>query len=229
MAGIKTGISGQINNNIVTDGLVFYVDPAYKKSYPGSGTNANSLVGSIDGTFQNSPGFEPNNNGIFEFDGTDEKIQLTNSQDLCPEDGDFTFNIWANPTNYTGTWQGWFVGSGTGALWIGISSNGKYTLRKFNGSVAGTISYTPNPTTGIWTNVTITKIGSTATLYYNGISQASGTDNETYAQYTTYIGDDNHNNDYNGRFGPIMFYKGKGLTQAEVTQNYQAQKERFGL
>ena len=25
MAGVKTGISGQVNNNIVTDGLVFYI------------------------------------------------------------------------------------------------------------------------------------------------------------------------------------------------------------
>lgn len=30
MAGVKTGISGQINNNIVTDGLILYIDPGYK-------------------------------------------------------------------------------------------------------------------------------------------------------------------------------------------------------
>jgi len=226
MAGIKSGINGQINNNIVTDGLVFYMDPAYKKSYPGSGTNANSLVGSIDGTFQNSPGFEPNNNGIFEFDGTDEKIQLTNSQDLCPEDGDFTFNIWANPTSYISVYEAWFVTATSNGLWIGTYS-GNYILRAYG--VSNQLSFSTRPTTGVWTNVTITKIGSTATLYYNGISKTSSTDNKTYVQSTTYIADDGGGADYNGKFGPIMFYKGKGLTQAEVTQNYQAQKERFGL
>ena len=44
MAGIKSGINGQINNNIVTDGLIFYVDPAYKKSYPGSGSTIKNLI-----------------------------------------------------------------------------------------------------------------------------------------------------------------------------------------
>ena len=36
--GMSFGITAETGNNIVTDGLVFYVDAAYKKSYPGSGT-----------------------------------------------------------------------------------------------------------------------------------------------------------------------------------------------
>ena len=227
MAGIKTGISGQINNNIVTDGLVFYVDPAYKKSYPGSGTTVNDLVGTIEGTFQNSPGFESNNNGIFEFDGSDDRISLTSSPNLSPGTGDFTFSIWANPTSYTGTYMGWFVIATTGGLWIGISNNNEYILRAYG--VANIVSFSTKPTTGVWTNVTITRISNTSTIYYNAVSKGSNTDNRDYGQATGYIADDGGGTDYNGKFGPIMFYKGKGLTQAEVLQNYQAQKERFGL
>ena len=44
MAGVKTGISGQINNNIVTDGLVFYTDAAYKISYPRSGAITHNII-----------------------------------------------------------------------------------------------------------------------------------------------------------------------------------------
>ena len=61
MAGVKTGISGQINNNIVTDGLVFYIDPAYKKSYPESGTTCNGLINDIEGTLSTSNIFENSN------------------------------------------------------------------------------------------------------------------------------------------------------------------------
>ena len=36
--------------NVVTDGLVFAVDAANKKSYPGSGTTWTDLAGSNNGT-----------------------------------------------------------------------------------------------------------------------------------------------------------------------------------
>ena len=77
MAGIKTGISGQINNNIITDGLVFYVDPAYKRSYPGSGTNINNLITpSITGSLESGTTFETNNNGIFSFQLFDKILDI---------------------------------------------------------------------------------------------------------------------------------------------------------
>ena len=44
--GSSFGIISQTGNNIQTEGLVFYVDPAYKKSYPGSGTTATNLINS---------------------------------------------------------------------------------------------------------------------------------------------------------------------------------------
>ena len=50
MPGISAGLGGQVNNNIQTDGLIFYVDSAYKKSYLGSGTTWNDLGGSNNGT-----------------------------------------------------------------------------------------------------------------------------------------------------------------------------------
>ena len=43
---------------IVTDGLVFAVDAANKKSYPGSGTTWTDLAGSNNGTLTNGPTFD---------------------------------------------------------------------------------------------------------------------------------------------------------------------------
>ena len=43
---------------IVTDGLVFAVDAANKKSYPGSGTTWTDLAGNNNGTLTNGPTFD---------------------------------------------------------------------------------------------------------------------------------------------------------------------------
>ena len=43
----------QYNPKVVTDGLVFYVDAANKRSYPGTGTTWTDLKGGNNGTFNN--------------------------------------------------------------------------------------------------------------------------------------------------------------------------------
>ena len=45
------------NNVIVSDGLVLYLDAANTRSYSGSGTSSNSLVGGIGATLVNGVGF----------------------------------------------------------------------------------------------------------------------------------------------------------------------------
>ena len=61
---------------IVTDGLVFAVDAANKKSYPGSGTTWTDLAGSNDGTLTNGPTFDSGDGGSIVFDGTDDYVEF---------------------------------------------------------------------------------------------------------------------------------------------------------
>ena len=42
--GSSFGIGAETGNNIVTDGLIFYIDPAYKISYPGHGSTFNIIT-----------------------------------------------------------------------------------------------------------------------------------------------------------------------------------------
>ena len=42
--GSSFGITSETNNNIQTDGLVYYLDAAYKSSYPRSGTTWSDLA-----------------------------------------------------------------------------------------------------------------------------------------------------------------------------------------
>ena len=62
--------------NIVTDGLVFYLDAGNSRSYSGSGITVNSLIGGLGCTFVNGVGFTTTNNGSFVFDGTNDYISI---------------------------------------------------------------------------------------------------------------------------------------------------------
>lgn len=59
---------------IVTDGLVLCLDAANARSYPGTGTTWNDLIGNFSGTATNGVSFTNDNAGSVFFDGTDEKI-----------------------------------------------------------------------------------------------------------------------------------------------------------
>jgi hypothetical protein len=63
--------------NIVTDGLVLYLDAANQKSYPGTGTTWNDLSGNgNNGTLVNGPTFNSDNNGSIVFDGVDDYVNF---------------------------------------------------------------------------------------------------------------------------------------------------------
>ena len=64
---------------IVKDGLVFYMDAANPKSYVSGDTLCYDLLGDNVGSLQNGTGFNPVNNGVLTFDGTDDNIYFNNS------------------------------------------------------------------------------------------------------------------------------------------------------
>jgi hypothetical protein len=83
--------------SIVQDGLVFYVDPANKDSYPGSGTIATCLISGVTGSLINNPSVEPNNAGVWDFDGVNDVVQFNNStavNALTKPAGSFTIGGW---------------------------------------------------------------------------------------------------------------------------------------
>ena len=84
------------NPNIVTDKLVFCLDAANTKSYPGSGTDWKDLSSQgNNGTLTNSPTYVPNSNGgYFDFDGTNDYI---NANTALPDSfflGNSTISFW---------------------------------------------------------------------------------------------------------------------------------------
>ena len=64
--------------DVIEDGLVLCLDAANKRSYPGAGTTWTDRVGEYDGTLTNGPTFSNDNGGSIVFDGTDDRVDVSN-------------------------------------------------------------------------------------------------------------------------------------------------------
>ena len=218
----------KIGSHIVDEGLIFYIDVANKKSYPGTGTNIKNLINSVNGTFHGSPTFQNVNGGIIDFDGIDDYIDTNFNTD-----SDYiSFIFWAyrdagvNDGTYLSRW-------GTSSDWSYIvredsSNNLKIQLRCSNGN---TISNTDmSLSVGDWNCYAVTFDGTIVRIYKNGIQNTTeslsgvlktGTPNLFIGDRTTLS-----QPPFNGKIGPIQTYN-SALSASEVLQNYNALKGRF--
>ena len=161
------GITAETGNNIQTDGLVFYVDAAYKKSYPGSGTTWNDLVNTNDGTLTNGP--VHNADGYMTFDGTNDHAVVSNL-DASDFQGGFTFSCWVRFHAISGNNivfgrhienERMYIGITGANVKMGIGDN--FTTSGAHGMSADT-----------WYNVCVTREGST-NLYFVDLVQKQST------------------------------------------------------
>jgi hypothetical protein len=218
MAGIKSGINGQINNNIVTDGLEFYIDPAYKISYPGTGTTITDTIFNKTGTMSGVV-FLTNNNGILNFDGSDAITSIT----VDNSHSTFSVGAWVNPNSFAN-----FIRiielNNSNRRFLGVHGDGTlisgygFWNEKFTTS---TIS------TGTWNYIVMVDNGSSTIIYVNNVANAIANSAATNTSYIigSYLGTQNF---LDAQLGPLKVYN-RALSSEEVLQNYQAQKERFGL
>ena len=225
----------------ITNGLVLYYDPSNPTSYPGSGTTITDLSGnSRNGTMSNITFTSP----YFTYNGTSSQISVADNALLEPGTGDWTMEVWVNQTNSgndvvlgkfdpgglsqdvsysirtTGTNYYAQIGSGTGSgatlfvnsttatgtlnTWYQIvyvfTNIAENTLQTFvNGSSIGSVSHS-----------LASILNTTANLYIGSYN------NGEYAQW------------FDGKIGITRLYN-RALSQAEVTQNYNADKSKYGL
>ena len=221
--------------NIVTDGLVFAMDAGSERCYPGTGTVATDLVGSNTGTLTNGVGFSTNNGGYWEFDGADDYVNMNSQYVIGATQG--TVSAWVNLAAANVNHAGVFCCQ-TGPSWanmrlvLNISSPNRIRLALSNGTNStneGCVAPT-QLTYGVWYYVTATYDGVSAKIYINGVLDETLTTTITPGTFTpnaTMIGSQNYSTRYfNGKIPFCRIYN-KALTAAEVTQNFNAQKNRF--
>jgi len=239
------------NSRIVTDGLVLALDAGNSKSYPGSGTTWTDLSGKKnDGTID---GATHNSDGYFVFDGSNDYVESGVASDwtfLHNGASDFTIESWVyfsvtpsiNPYSICAT-----SGAGTD---IGMSfkqtvSNNYLVCGIYNGSRAGATNFgssTGALTQNKWNHAAFTFDSSskTVTYYINGVS--SGSSSQSSFSYSSsnpanalqigrYVYNSGSITDgyYNGRISTVKIYKEKALTAAEVKQNFNALRGRYGI
>ena len=206
----------------ITDGLILYLDAANHRSYPGSGTVWTDVSGNgNNGTLTNGPTFSSVNNGVIVLDGIDDYIDI----DLNLSTQNHTIMgaaryVTIGGRTFSGKNNNWLMGH-----WS--SSTVKYYA---NGWVTDSGGSEQSDTS--WRNYA-------ATGNYSGDSWAFYVNGEIDTGPNS--GGANGPNGFRiGRYGPssseysnshisyIMAYD-RVLSSAEIAQNHNAMKTRFGL
>jgi hypothetical protein len=162
-----------------------------------------------------------------EFDGTNDYIDTgKTATQLGIYDADYTFDAWVYPTNFTSDKT--MFGTDQTALRQGLHlvfRDGVIYQGHFSSDFSA-----GSGTLNSWNNIswTYVKSSGTATIYKNGVLQGSGT-------IGSFIGTTNI---LIGRWGSAHYFSGNGskykiynraLTAAEVSQNFNANRSRFGI
>jgi hypothetical protein len=234
---------------IVTNGLVLHYDAAQFRSYTSGSTTWNDLSGNSNNlTLTNSPGYSGSNGGSIVFDSVNDYVISSNNPNIgnITSTSGYTICTWAYPTlDINQQKQAVIGGVGTGG-----SQDFNYALLLCHGSfgignvygygfadASGVVLISQN----IWTNnawnFCCAKVkGTSCELYING-SKVGNTLTinsfiNTGSTYKYLVG--------TGYSHPISVFKFAGnipitclynrnLSDAEILQNYNAQKGRFGL
>jgi hypothetical protein len=212
---------------IVTDGLVFAVDAANTKSYPGSGTTIYDLSGNgNNGTLTNGPTFD--SDGYITFDGSDDVIIGPN---INPPS--ITVEVWKKWTTVSDDWLITNQVSPTDSskgYYIRIDSP-SYDMRFYAGTGGSAKIVATTIELNKWYHVVGNIDANSTNLYVNGelVSTTSGGIIDYTGVQGLTIGADNTNQrNTPGPVGPIKIYD-RALTAQEVLQNYNSLKSRFGL
>jgi hypothetical protein len=207
---------------VVTNGLVMYLDAANPRSYPGSGAtwvdisqNGNNF------SLVNGPTFNPANDGSIVFDGVDDYSINANFK-YSP----FTYDIYfKGGSGYISRlfgygWGLYVVSPGQLAVWVDTNTSHRSTTTN--------IAYDSNSIT----NISIVFANNAFSLYKNGtflqtVSTPSNSVFSTTTQFT--IGADNTGNGFfTGNIYLAKMYN-RALSAAEITQNFNALRSRFGI
>jgi hypothetical protein len=233
--GTDAGRTHIATKGIVQSGLVLNLDAGASSSYPGSGTTWTDLSSAgLNGTLTNGPTFSSSGNGSINFDGVNDHIILNNpGTNFAFETGTYSVEFWAN-FNTAGPW--YFIdGRNTSqtAIWA-LFVNVNRQIEWYNGSTTFFGSALAAGTSG-WKHIVVSRT-STATngtaIYLDSALYVTGTDNRNHSTLptTSYLGMRFNTAEFiTGQIAVARIYKNKALTAAEVLQNFNALRGRFGV
>jgi len=220
--------------NLVTNGLIYSIDPSNVKSYPGSGTSAYDFLG-LTASLVNGPSYSSLFGGYFSFDGVDDYLNLGNIFGWTTESFSFSFWVYINTFTTNQPSQGpvvFYKGSyNISGYYLQISPLGELQFTTNQGGASqSTLSSVNSCKLKTWHHVTITRNGSSSRLYVDGVDITSNIGTHINPSFT-------NNNfliaNYQGGYIysnlNISLFNGynRALTASEVAQLYNATKDRY--
>jgi hypothetical protein len=244
-AGRRSVVANTPTPSIVTDNLFMHLDASNSSSYPGSGSTWTDLTeNGNDGTISGAT-WSSTDGGIFDFDGVNDSVQIAHNSSLSLSTSvQRTIQVWvkfdalpalnaqipvfgklSSSFAFDGYWGGLFSNGGV----VRCVTNGTGVQRISNSTLTVSIN-----TWYLFTFISrITSTSNTTKVYINGteyITTAHGTDgySESNPLYLGWIGSGVSAPYLNGKIGACYFYT-DGLSAAEVVQNFDATKSRYGV
>jgi hypothetical protein len=189
---------------------------------------------SNNGTLTSGPTFSSSNKGNILFDGVDDYVSITNVSSLRPTT-ELTIEMVVKAVTTTAGWNHLFgINPYTSYTPLIFLETGGQLIRAlhFVNGVEYRCNTNETISTSVFKHVVFTfKPGDAIRSYFNGVASTTNALPNGALNYNTsnaflisYLG----GNWPNVQFALVRMYN-KSLTQAEVSQNYEATKTRFGL
>jgi hypothetical protein len=236
--------------NIVTDGLVLYLDAANTRSYVSGSTSWNDLTGNnLNGNLVNGPTFSNTNNGYIRCDGSDDYIEVLDNSLLDFGSNNFTVEYWFRKLSTS-------VGVGNDNVWgvnkwnIGSSpATNEWTLT-IGGTNVDSYSFSVGVGTTLYsTDLSVDKLsinfwyqlvgirnGSSLQTYLNGeLKQDVSPSGFSSSSVINNVGRNLRINNsavnafYTRADNSIVRIYNRSLSETEIRQNYNTTKNRFGI
>lgn len=224
--------------SIAMNGLIFLIDAANPRCYSGSGNNLDNIVVGTGGTLV-GPTYSSANSGSFTFDGVDDYINIPYPPGLSTGSA-ISLCLWAKWTT---------VGTTTDTIQTLVDNNYQTVpsigfFIQDRPDLGKVLEWGAQPGAGItrctsdfivgdgtWRHITGTNDGSTSILYIDGVQSGLARTAAGIASSQANINlgrwDFTNSRNLNGNISNFMIYN-RALSAAEVLQNYNATKKRYG-
>lgn len=234
-------IGGVYSLPIVTEGLALYLDAGLSTSYPGSGTTWSDLSGNgNDLTLANSPTFDSSDGGYISFNGINQ--YANRSTPATTKIIDYSMCIFIRPSvlsvasfaihngaERSGAANGYGLGIGNGSGGAGSNLQGIH-----NGITFLDPGYT-FPSANAWYYIVVARDSAGVTRWYvNTVQTANtslatpGTPSSNFSVGNWDQSSTNGTRYFSGGISVVQVYT-IALTQAQINQNFNVFRSRYGL
>ena len=230
--------------SVVTQGLVLALDAADRNSYPGSGTTWTDLSGRGNNGTLNGATYNSANGGNISFDYSNDYVTTTGMENFSYTNG-ITVSVWHYNGGGVGVYRG-VVNNGTVADrlggfdlrygredYFGGANNGTSLNWRITNTGGTASSRTIYANVNEWHNYVGTYDNSVVRVYKDGqlfdsIIHSGGGQLKTMSDSTT-IGLSPGTSEYlDGKLAQVSIYN-RALTTAEISQNFNMLRGRFGI